>query len=221
MISPDAPMEGPTFFEAVVVEQATLGLAPYGLSLARSTPTLVRFASADVFVEFFLDPRSLEVGAEIGLRPEVDYREGARREGESFSIGRPTIRNAFSLEQILKYYRDDQSDTDTVGSFTLENIAKLPAAFSELLKSLLEHAAPFLRGDFSAFVLLGDRLSLAAQAFTKSMQEEDLRIAAERAWQARDYARVASLLSKRESHLSDAEEAKLKYALRQLGAGRS
>lgn len=135
MISSDAPMEGPTFFEAVVVEQATLGLAPYGLSLARSTPTLVRFASADVFVDFFLDPRSLEVGAEIGLRPEVDYREGARREGESFSIGRPTIRNAFSLEQILKYYRDDQSDTDTVGSFTLENIAKLPAAFSELLRA--------------------------------------------------------------------------------------
>jgi hypothetical protein len=85
-----------------------------------------------------------------------------------------------------------------------------------LLETLLAYGGPFLEGDADVFARLGDRVSSAAVAFTRKIREEDLRAEAEQAWQVRDYARVASSFSKCETQLSPAEEAKLRYALRQL-----
>lgn len=209
-------MEGPTLFETVVVEQGVRALAPHGFSLWKSSPTHVRFASPHAFVEFFVDQKSLEVGAIVGL-PGADHPRGrVIDENQTFSIGRQQEENAFSLEQVLKYDEAQASKLRAVGSFVLEDIATLPSAFSLLLQTLLDYGGPFLKGDIAAFARLGDRVSSAAEALTRKMREEDLRRQAERAWQVRDYARVASSFSKCESQLSPAEEAKLRYALRHL-----
>ena len=163
-------------------------LAGQGFALERSRPDLVRLVSRTSFVEVFYDARSGEVGIEIGP-PEIQPLED--RDPAEFAIGRRVRPGVVSLDDVIRYACEGHLDW---------------------MEALVRCAGPFLRGDRAAFARVEAASERAGRAMMERMRLEDLRAAAARAWEAKDYAAAARALDSLGEQRTAAEEAKLQYA---------
>jgi hypothetical protein len=208
----DALDEGRSLFEEQVIDQGMPTLASLGFALERSRPHLVRFASPDSFVEVFYDPRSLEVGIDIGLQRVAATAPAAPTEAQAppaLTIGRPVRRGVVSLDDVLRYACVSDADS---GSFSFYTPQTLSEGLPRLMRTLARCGGPFLAGDRAAFARIQEASERDGHALMARMRNEDLRAAAARAWAAKDYVAVARALDSLGEERTPAEEAKLQYA---------
>lgn len=175
-------------------------LSDFGLRPVEEKMTLVRYESADVFVNVYHGRASYELGVEIGRVKEPEKRL------HIFSIVRwAAAEKAEGLGQRVMF---QVSSRDGVQEF----VPKLAA----LVK---KYAIPLLQGDESAY---GSALEFQAKQYADEVKEGNLRVLrgkADAAWHAKDYAQVIELYIPIREDLTEVEAKKLAYAEHQVLAG--
>jgi hypothetical protein len=87
----------------------------------------------------------------------------------------------------------------------------------QMEKIISEYAAPLLDGNRMAWVNLENRRQADCIEYEEEVKMRRVQEDLDKAWNARDYAKVAKVLEGIESKLSGSDLGKLKYAKKQLG----
>jgi hypothetical protein len=154
-------------------------------------PTFVRYESAATFLNVYHGRRSYEINVEIGRIADPV--------GRSYRL--PDVLNAL-LGQ------DDRRQTYFQASDP-QGVRRCVHAVAELVAG---HYRSLLKGDDEAFSRVAAQTAEAARALTKEVVQRPVREAAEKAWHARNYAKVRELYESIDDDLSPVERKRLEYA---------
>lgn len=154
-------------------------------------PTFVRYESDAVFLIVYHGRRSYEVNVEIG------------------QIADP-VGHSYRLPDVLRALlgHDDKRQTYFQAS-DLQGVHRCVHAVAELVAS---HYGLLLKGDEAVFGRVAAQTAEAARALTKDVVQRPVREAAEKAWHAKNYAKVSELYNSIRDDLSPMERKRLKYA---------
>jgi hypothetical protein len=172
-------------------------LGEFGLHPVEEKSTLVRYESANVFVNVYHGRASFEIGVEIGKLNQPETKLSI------FDIVRWA--GAEKAESLGQHVMFQVSSREGVQEF-VPKVAGL----------VRKYAIPFLHPEEDAY---RTALESRAERYADEMKQaklEAVRSKAEAAWHARDYATVVQLYGTIRQQLSDAEATKLAYADRQL-----
>ena len=157
----------------------------YAFEITRTEPTLVRYESADVFVNVFHGRRSREVGVEIGLL---------------------SAEHGFGLSVLQEIHPNDTNSKNSRPTCTSrEAVAAALGDHAHLLERIGGSA---LVGDAAEY----GRLQAHMSSYWDQRNLDGIRERAWAAFGAKDYARVVELIARYEKYLSPAERKKLEIA---------
>jgi len=183
-------------------------------------------SSATQLAAIYFDP----IAERHGLRRKslnascVEYRRGAvflevwfDYRGSEFSVvvGRDQVlreRQQLYLSEILDWRRV----TPSIGSFAYAE-ANQRIVLQELARLTDENAGALLAGDDRAFASAFVHQRQMRDASSLAWTLEDARKRADKAWRAKDHARVIAALAPVEEHLSTADIKRLEYCRKRQG----
>jgi hypothetical protein len=173
-------------------------LTEVGLRPVQKHSTLVRYESADVFVNVYHGRVSFELGVEIGRLNEPEQ--------EKLTIGDIVASaGAEKAEGFGQHVMFQVSSPDGVREFV-----------PKLADLVQKYALPFVKGYATAYREALQARSRAADQYMKQVNLRQVRSKTDAAWQAKDYARVVELYSQMRSELSEIESKRLVYAEQQV-----
>lgn len=194
------------FEEAVISAFAFLTTPAYGFKCAASDVTLVRYESADVFVNIYHGRSSYELGCEIGLRVGRDgtaLGHGAEEEHPE---------EGFTIWEIARLAGAAGIDDRTfLQASTAERVEQLVSQLAQLVRT---HAVSALRGDPTYYASLRQARTNWFENYMIDSRLERARADVARAWQGKNYAEVVRLFEPLGDELTPAESKKLEYARR-------
>ena len=192
------------FEETVLSAFAFLTVPPYGFKCEASEVTLVRYESANVFVNIYHGRSSYEIGCEIGLIPERDgIAPGHESEGEDPEEG-------FTIWEIARFEGAPGIDDRTfLQASTAERVEQLVPQLAQLVRTCASRA---LRGDLAYYTSLGQARTNWFENYMTDSRLERARADVARAWQTKNYAEVVRLFEPLTEELTPAESKKLEYA---------
>ncbi len=170
----------------------------YGFHVVSAEPTFVRYESGDTFVNVYHGRASYELGAEVGLL--------VRGSGQ--------FERAFSIGDVLDLLgtREKAGHTCFQAS-TAGDVMKLVPKLGGLVE---EYAVLALKSDPQIFERLSEAQKTASDKLLTEWNLSDVRQEADKAWQQKNYARLAELYESIRAELTPAENKKLEYAKRNL-----
>lgn len=176
--------------------QETLGaaLASGGFRLDQEDPYRVRFRRASVFVDAIYD---------AGHSRELFIWVGRDDDGAEPPLSLPdAVRAAGCDDRAVARVAGTQSGDSGFLAGLLRDAAAL----------LLGPARPFLEGDAAAFEVAHRQRSERARAYTAELNNRGALAEADQAWEAKDYARVSSVLGSLRGSLDEPHRRRLEFA---------
>jgi hypothetical protein len=169
-------------------------LTESGYRCVESTPSWVRFESANVFVELVFDGnRSYELGLLFGLK-------------RSARIGVVS----FSIAELLRLRGAEEADRFSLIQVTSPE--SLASFVEQLAKMLRTYGSDIILGNEEIFAELAEQRQREVKAFALEGKLRMARAQAERAWRNKDYATVVAVLAPLRSALTPSEIGKLEFA---------
>jgi hypothetical protein len=168
----------------------------YGFRLVVANETTVRWETQQVFVQLHYDAhRSFELTLEIGhLAAGTRHRDSEYSLSEILGVaGVPLANRPFF-----------QASTEERLLQSLEQIASL----------LIQHGKGYFGNEGEPFKRLAEQRDKDCAAYALEQSLKRMRQAADKAWQERDYKRVAALYKEQKSYLSPAEAKRYEIALK-------
>lgn len=172
-------------------------LSNYGFRLHSSDVTILRYVSERVFLNVYHGRSSYELGVEVGL---LQARDGSNR---GYPLGAFVGLTDSEAAASLRYFMATTPEEMRVG---LERLAAQ-------VKQYVQRA---LVGDETVFGELRQQQEERSKKYAAEVLADQVRPKAEEAFRARDYERVAELLSRIEDQLTPVERRKLEYARRHI-----
>lgn len=164
----------------------------YGFRLAHlDSPTFVRYESATTFLNVYHGRKSYEIGVEIGRIADPL--------GQSYRL--PDVLSALLGQDDRRRFSFQASDPN--------GVRRCVHAVAELVA---RHCGSLLKGDDEAFGRVAAQRAEATRVLTKDVVQRSVREAAEKAWHAKDYAKVRELYDSICDGLSPVERKRLEYA---------
>lgn len=154
-------------------------------------PTFVRYESNKLFVNVYHGRLSYEIDVEIGRLSDPYHRR--------YWI-------ADVLGAILGW--EDKSRT----YFQASNQKALRGCIQVIADLVAKHYRPMLAGDLAVLDRVAAYASERNQAYERKSAERPVRNAADKAWRARDYAKVRELYESIRDSLTPVERKRLEYA---------
>lgn len=154
-------------------------------------PTFVRYESDTTFLNVYHGRQSYELNVEVG------------------SIADPVGRS-YRLPDVLGAIlgRDDKRRT----YFQASNREAVRRCVQVIADLVAQHYGPVLKGDAEVLGRIAAHTSESSQAHTREVVQRPVREAAEKAWHAKDYARVQELYESVRESLTLVERKRLEYA---------
>ncbi len=171
----------------------------YGFRCTETSPWLVSYESADVFVRVVFDgTRSYELSCSIGRNDNFyGSRDVPHDLGEVVRSKGVASQDAHAAFQVT----------------TSESLKKFVAVLAGLLK---QHGQDLLTGDDTAFTKVSAFRDADCAEYAVQAELAQMRSLLEAAWREKDYTRVVELLSPLDEKLSGSERKKLNFARRRL-----
>lgn len=168
-------------------------LGDFGLRPVLEKVTLVRYESAEVFLNVYHGRASFELGVEIGRLKEPEAK--------------------LSIFDVVRWARSEEAEG--LGQHVMFQVSS-PNGVREFVPKLAalvkKYAVPFLSGNEDAY---RTALESRAKRYADEVKEGNLRVVrskADAAWQAKDYAQFVELYSPVRNDLTEVEAKKLAYA---------
>jgi hypothetical protein len=172
-------------------------LSGFGLRPVEEKTTFVRYESPEVFVNIYHGRASFELGVEVGKLTEpnekvtlydmVAWAGAEKTEG----FGQHVVFQVSSREGVKEF---------------VPKVARL----------LEKYGTPFMKAEGNAYHGVQEIRSHAAVEYERQVNFKGLRVKAEAAWHAKDYAQVVELYSPVREELTEVEAKKLAYAGQQV-----
>jgi hypothetical protein len=179
-----------TFVEMAI--RAFSFLEGAGFRLTKSEPGQVQYESGKSFVVACWDSRAGELDAFVGLLPRTGRAQ-----------------DEYSLADVMGLADAPASDCKLA---QVADEGRLGPFVEKLASDLRSHGQPALAGDRMYFRRLETFRGAKADRYMREMKLRQVRSEAEKAWQDRQYDRVANLYASVESDLTESESRKLHYA---------
>lgn len=168
----------------------------FDFRLARvEPPTFVRYESATMFLNVYHGRRSYEINLEIGGRDDP--------------VGR-----SYRLPDVLSALLEPDDRRQTF--FQASNPQAVRWCVQAVAELVARYCAQLLNGDMATLAQVASHHSEAARDLTRNVVQRPVREAAERAWHAKDYAKVRELYESMGDGLSPLERKRLEYAEKRL-----
>jgi hypothetical protein len=116
---------------------------------------------------------------------------------------------SFNLGEVLRYAKAPSS---VASAYQVTSVDALDSCIEKLAQALWKYGADFLRNDRRAFAQIAGLRAKESDRFELETQLRNGRLAAETAWQKKDYGAVVAALAPLINHLSLAEKKRLEYA---------
>jgi len=179
-------------FEAGVKE-AFKYLSGYGFRVLNSETTIVRYASARVFLNVYHGRSSFELGIEIGLL-------GPRRKTEP----------GYPLSLLIRVKEPEvAAQFRNVAARTPESVK---SGVTMLADQVRKYGQVALQGDVEEFKKLEEGRRRWAEDYAGEVLAEQIRPKAREAFQRQEYAKAADLYQRIRNVLSPGEQKRLEYA---------
>jgi hypothetical protein len=170
----------------------------YGFRLVKAEVTFVRYETPEVFVNIYHGRASYELGVEIGCF--ADTVDSAERH--------------YSLVEIIELASAKaESGYTFYQASTPERVKTWVLRLAALVRKYADKA---LQGDALTFEQLREVRSRLSHEYLTAMKLRRIREQVNKAWQAKDYAKVVELYEQVRDDLSPAEQKKLEYARKHL-----
>lgn len=171
----------------------------YGFQCASSSEHCVRYENDRVFVNVRYDKeRSYELDVEVGQKNVLF--NGQER--------------PFNLGEVLRLKEVEAKEQYTF--LQASNQQDLVGAIRRLASLLDIYASELLQGDQFAFKALANLREREGRQYALEKELQFIRSDADKAWEAKDYAKMVRLYSPVEQLLTPAEKKKLEYAKKHL-----
>ncbi len=172
-----------------------------GFRSVEEMPTFVRYESPNVFVNVYHGRGSFEMGVEIGRL------KGPPEEG----LGLRDILAWAGAERVEGFGQHVMFQASSP-----EGVKNIVPRLAGLVR---RYALPFLKDDGACYRNALEIRSRAAAKYVDQVNLRRVRVRAEAAWHAKDYARVAELYGRVRKDLTGIESKRLAYAERRVLAG--
>lgn len=170
----------------------------YDFHVVEAEPTFVRYESPSVFVNIYHGRASFELGFEVGRLSDETGKE----------------EQPYSLSMIIELMgAQDETGYTFLQASTQERVKEFVPKLASLVKS---YAASALKGDPSTFKQLAVTRSQMSDQLHKDMKLRDVREQAAKAWQTKNYVKLADLYESIFEDLTPAEIKKLDYVNKRL-----
>lgn len=156
-------------------------------------PTFVRYESGTMFFNVYHGRQSYELNVEVG------------------SIADPVGRS-YRLPDVLGALLGSDDKRRTY--FQASNREAVRRCVQQIADLVARHYGPVLRGDIQVLDRIAAHTSDKSEADTREVVQRPVREAAEKAWHAKDYAKVHELYASIQNNLTLVERKRWEYAAR-------
>lgn len=201
------------FEESVLSAFAFLTAPAYGFKCAASDVTLVRYESANTFVNIYHGRSSYELGCEIGMLAGRDTAALGHESEEDHP------EEGFSIWEIARLEGASGIDDRTfLQASTAERVEQLVPQLAQVVRT---YASRALRGDTAYYASLRQARTTWFENYIADSRLERARADVAHAWQGKNYAEVVRLFEPLSDELTPAEYKKLEYARKRSAPSRS